>query len=34
MSLTASELSAADIAAITGNNGGNNNEGWGGNNGW
>lgn len=34
MSLTASELSAADIAAITGNNGGNNNDGWGGNNGW
>lgn len=34
MSLTASELSAADIAAITGNNGSNNNDGWGGNNGW
>lgn len=35
MSIGVSELSAADIAAITGNNGGNNNGGdWGANSGW
>ncbi len=33
MSIGVSELSAADIAAITGNNNGNNNDGWGGANG-
>ena len=33
MSLTTSEMTPADIAAVTGNNGGGN-DGWGGNNGW
>ena len=33
MSLTTSEMSPADIAAVTGNSN-NGNDGWGGNNGW
>ena len=34
MSLTTSEMSPADFAAVCGNGGGNANDGWGGNNGW
>ena len=34
MSLTTSEMTPADIAAVTGNSNNGNNDGWGGNNGW